>query len=184
MKKIISYLIVFILIIKSDIYGQEFLGIKAEGKLSEVVTKFKQKGFKISSPDEYAPILEGKAGMSNVELLIRSTAISKTVYSFSVFLPKKNDWESIKSEYQNYLKTLTDKYGEPHSTYNFFSSPYKEGEGDEMNAIEMEKCNYIAFWKNISIEISKFKQVQIRYENLKYLELKDVEEAKLKKSIF
>jgi len=81
----------YILILNTNIYGQEFLGVKVDGKLSEVVAKFKQKGFKISSSDEYTPILEGKAGITDVELLIRSTVISKTVYGYSVFLPKQNN---------------------------------------------------------------------------------------------
>lgn len=185
MKKIITFIfIVTILIINSNIYGQEFLGIKVGGKLSEVVAKFKLKGFKVTTPDNLNPILTGKAGVSNVEIIILSSPISKTVYKFSVYLPKQNDWESIKSEYEDYLKTLTTKYGIPTSSFNFFSSPYKEGEGDEMNAIAMEKCHYAAYWENISMEISEYKQVKIAYENAKNYEIRDAEVAKLKKDAF
>ncbi len=136
MKKIVTFIFVFTLLItKSNIYGQEFLGIKVGGKLSEVVAKFKLKGFKVTSPDNLNPILTGKAGVSNVEVII-------------------------------------------------FSSPYKEGEGDEMNAITMEKCHYSAYWENVSIEISEYKQVKIAYENAKNFEIRDAEVAKLKKETF
>jgi hypothetical protein len=185
MKKIATFIFVFALLItKSNIYGQEFLGIKVGGKLSEVVAKFKLKGFKVTSPDNLNPILTGKAGVSNVEVIIFSSPITKTVFKISVYLPKQNDWESIKSEYEDYLKTLTAKYGTPTSSFNFFSSPYKEGEGDEMNAITMEKCHYSAYWENVSIEISEYKQVKIAYENAKNFEIRDAEVAKLKKETF
>ena len=185
MKKIVIFIsIVALLTTNSNIYGQEFLGIKVDGKLSEVVAKFKLKGFKVTSPDDTSPILVGKAGGSNVEVIILSSPISKTVFKIAVYLPKQNDWESIKSEYKDYLETLTSKYGTPTDSFNFFSSPYKEGEGDEMNAIAMEKCVYSAFWANISIKITEYKQVRIAYENAKNFAIRDAEDAKLKKDAF
>ena len=81
MKKIIIFIsIVALLTTNTNIYGQEFLGIKVDGKLSEVVAKFKLKGFKVTSPDDLSPILVGKAGVSNVEVIILSSPISKTVF--------------------------------------------------------------------------------------------------------
>lgn len=185
MKKIITFIfIVAILITNNKIYGQEFLGIKVDGKLSEVVAKFKLKGFKITSPDNLSPTLVGKAGVSKVEVIILSSPITKTVFKIAVYLPKQNEWESIKSEYEDYLRTLTAKYGTPNNSFNFFGSPYKEGEGDEMNAITMEKCFYSAYWNNVSISISEYKQVSIVYENSKNFEIRDREVAKLKKDAF
>lgn len=185
MKKIVTFIsIVALLTINTIIYGQEFLGIKVDGKLSEVVAKFKLKGFKVTSPDDLSPALVGKAGVSNVEVIILSSPISKTVCKIVVYLPKKNDWESIKSEYEDYLETLTAKYGTPTQSFNFFSSPYKEGEGDEMNAIGMEKCFYSAYWENVYLRISEYKQVSIAYENAKNMAIRDAESAKLKKDAF
>jgi hypothetical protein len=174
----------FILLFSCNSFAQEFLGIKVDGKLNEVVTKFKQKGFTITAPDSNNPILEGKAGNLNVEIVIFSSPISKTVYKLNVYLPKQTSWSNIKSEYQDYLNTLTDKYGAPTSTYDFFESPYKEGDGDEMLGIEMEKCHYSAFWSNVALYISKFKQIKISYENSKNLDISESEESKLKKDIF
>ena len=53
-----------------------------------------------------------------------------------------------------------------------------------MNAITMEKCNYSAFWENISLEISKYKQVKIAYQNNINFGIKDKEVAKLKRDVF
>ncbi len=174
----------FLLFFSLESFGQEFLGIKVDGKLNEVVTKFKQKGFKITSPHSNKPILKGKAGNLNVEIVIFSSPITKTVYKLTVYLPEQTTWAAIKSEYQDYLNTLTNKYGTPESTYDFFESPYKEGDGDEMLGVEMEKCHYSAFWKSVSLFISQFKQIQISYDNEKNYVIKEKEESKLKKDIF
>jgi hypothetical protein len=186
MKKLITFIsiVAIIIVTNNKIYGQEFLGIKVDGKLSEVVAKFKLKGFKVTSPDNLSPTLVGKAGISKVEVIILSTPITKTVYKIAVYLPKQNEWESIKSEYEDYLRTLTAKYGTPNNSFNFFGSPYKEGEGDEMNAITMEKCFYSAYWENVSISISEYRQVSIVYENSKNFTIRDREVAKLKKDAF
>jgi hypothetical protein len=179
-----SVLGLLLLLFSLDSFGQEFLGIKVDGKLNEVVTKFKQKGFKITSPDSNNPILKGKAGNLSVEIVIFSSPITKTVYKLTVYLPEQTTWASIKSDYQDYLTTLTNKYGTPESTYDFFESPYEEGNGDEMLGVEMEKCHYSAFWSNVSLFISKFKQIKISYENDKNFQIRDKEESKLKKDIF
>lgn len=185
MKKGMKFIFLVTTILSQSIsYGQEFLGIKVEGKLSEVVYKLKQKGFKITRSDDNNPFLEGKAGLSNVEVLIGSSPLSKTVYNITVYLPKRNDWDELKSEYEDYLRILTEKYGEPSDSFHFFSPPYVEGGGDEMNAIAMEKCNYSAYWKNLQIEITEFKQVAVIYRNEKNFNLMKLEKAQIKKSVF
>ena len=85
------------------------------------------------------------------------------------------------------MDVLSKKYGEPESTYNFFSSPYKEGDGDEMTAVAVDKCSYSAFWTKTSglwISISKFKQVVISYENITNSNLHTKEKNEIKKHIF
>ena len=191
MKKVLLLILLLTSSISNTIYGQEFLGIKVDGSLNSVLEKFKAKGFKITSPDANTPILKGLAGTENIELLLFATPISKSVYKFVIYFDKQDEWQSIKSRYNEYYRVLSDKYGDPKDSYSFFSSPYKEGEGDEMEAIAMEKCNYFSHWKNgltnfnsISISISEYKQVKISYENSKNFSLRDAEDAKLKKEIF
>jgi len=56
-----------------------------------------------------------------------------------------------------------------------------------MTAVGADKCTYSAFWSSeigISIKFSKFKQVNIAYENPKNSALDDKETAELNKSIF
>ncbi len=191
MKKILLLILLLTSSISNTIYGQEFLGIKVEGSLNSVLEKFKAKGFKTISADPNTPILKGMAGTENIELLLFASPISKTVYKFVIYFDKQDEWEPIKSRYEEYLKVLSDKYGDPKDSYSYFSSPYKEGEGDEMEAVAMEKCHYFSHWKNgltnfnsIGISISEFKQVKITYENSKNFSLRDSEDSKLKKEIF
>lgn len=186
MKK--QYIILLLVLSTNLTFGQEFLGIKVDGKMSEVVEKFKLKGLKVT--DGTTPnikIMEGFVGDRNLEVYIKCTPITKTVWAFNVYLPKQIMWSSLKSEYEEYLDLLSKKYGEPEKTYNFFSSPYKEGDGDEMTAVGRDKCVYTAFWSEstgLYISISEFKQVVINYENMKNSELNKKEKDEVKDKIF
>jgi hypothetical protein len=77
----------------------------------------------------------------------------------------------------------------PTSNYDNFLSPYKDGDGYEMQAVEKDKTNIAAFWlglsgANYSIEISKYKQVKIAYENETNGRLNNREVELLKQNIF
>ena len=167
--------------------GQEFLGIKVDGTKSEVIAKFTAKGFKVrpgSTNDNVTPMV-GKISGVPYEVNIVSTPTSKTVWKFAVYLPEQSTWYSLKSTYQQYLTTLTEKYGEPSDSYAFFKNPYYEGDGYEMSAVQLEKCYYQAYWSNgVWMEISKWKQVKINYENPTNSELDTQEKEKLNKTIF
>lgn len=188
MKRITFFICIALTTITS--FGQEFLGIKVEGNREQVISLFKSKGFVLSSGNDMSKNvvrMEGNAAGKKIELGIVSTPISKTVWKFAIYLPEQSTWSSLKSDYEEYLKILTDKYGEPKSKYNFFSSPYKEGDGYEMTAVSVEKCGYAAFWpdnKNISLKISKWKQVCINYENTVNSALDDKEKATINSNTF
>lgn len=147
-------------------YSQEFLGIKVDGNKQLIQKKFTEKGYKYVSYSNDILTLKGKAGSNNIELHIVFTPKTKIAWKFVVYLPEQYNWFDIKKQYLEYLEMLTSKYGEPKSTYDFFSDPYYEGDGFEMSAVKLDKCNYAAYWEEkYSIEISKFSQVRISYEN-------------------
>lgn len=146
--------------------SQEFMGISVDGKLSDAVSKFKEKGFTILTTTTGGTIMKGLMGTKEIELFICNTVTTKTVWTFKVYLPKKDSWYSLKAEYLEFLDLLTKKYGEPKSKYNSFSKPYYEGDGFEMSAVANDKCNFASYWTDkYGIEISKYKQVCISYEN-------------------
>jgi uncharacterized protein YciU (UPF0263 family) len=167
--------------------GQEFMGIKVDGQKDLSISSFKSKSFILSSDVDGIATMKGKIGNDEVELFIMYTPITKTVWSYKVFLPKQNSWSYLKSDYQKYLNLLTEKYGPADKTYAFFSSPYNDGDGYEMTGVAVDKCNYASFWKKeqgVRIKISKYKQVQISYENTKNSELDDTETKSINSKVF
>jgi hypothetical protein len=133
-------------------------------------------------------IMDGKVGYNEVEVFIFTTPKSKKIFRLAVYFPKKNTWSSLKSNYLDLLSILSSKYGEPTSSYESFSNPYYEGDGYEMSAVGLEKVNYLAYWSNINnlaiaIEISKFSQVKILYDNVFNTNLRDKEIKNINSSI-
>ena len=53
--------------------------------------------------------------------------------------------------------------------YEFFSSPYEDGDGYEMRAVTRDKCKYISFFfamgGHITIEIDQTAQLKVTYED-------------------
>jgi hypothetical protein len=156
--------------------SQEFMGIAVDGKLSDAVVKFKEKGFTTSTVSPSGTVMKGMMGTKEIELVICNTATTKTVWAFKIYLPKKDSWYSLKNEYLEFLDLLTKKYGEPKSKYDFFTNPYYEGDGYEMSAVANDKCNFASYWVDkYAVDISKYKQVRISYENPVNSELQEKE---------
>lgn len=156
--------------------SQEVMGIKVDGLRTDVVNKFKAKGFKVTgTPSEKAVTMEGVVNGNKYEVVVVNTPTTKKVWKIALYLSKQTDWYDIKATYEKYYNMLVEKYGQPNSFYTGFSSPYYEGDGYEMSAVGLGKCNYTAFWDFVYIEISEFKQVYLSYENAVNVELNKIE---------
>jgi hypothetical protein len=168
----------------------QFMGIPIEGDAVIFINKLKTKGFKVKKYDAIVTTMTG-VFLGNVtnEVLIVHTPKSKKVWKVVVFLQEQIGWSSLKSEYQSLLSKLNNKYGEPSTSYFSFLSPYEEGDGYEMNAVEFEKTNIVAWWNlmyqdgtesgTIMLELSKWKQNKITWENASNGALKEKEQAEL-----
>ena len=168
----------------------QFMGIPIEGDAVIFINKLKTKGFKVKKYDAIVTTMTG-VFLGNVtnEVLIVHTPKSKKVWKVVVFLQEQIGWSSLKSEYQSLLSKLNNKYGEPSNSYFSFLSPYEEGDGYEMNAVEFEKTNIVAWWNlmyqdgtesgTIMLELSKWKQNKITWENATNGALKEKEQAEL-----
>jgi hypothetical protein len=168
----------------------QFMGIPIEGDAVIFINKLKVKGFKVKKYDAIVTTMTG-VFLGNVtnEVLIVHTPKSKKVWKVVVFLQEQIGWSSLKSEYQSWLSKLNNKYGEPSTSYFSFLSPYEEGDGYEMNAVEFEKTNIVAWWNlmyqdgtesgTIMLELSKWKQNKITWENATNGALKEKEQAEL-----
>lgn len=183
MKKTIILLALVITSIAS--YSQEFIGIKVDGTMESVVAKYKAKGFKVSiSPSSSTTTMDGIVDNNKVEVLVVSTPITHKVWQIQVYLPKDVSWEDIKKRYNDYFQVLTEKYGSPIQSFNFFKDPYYEGDGFEMSAIKNDKVVYSAFWDRVGLSISEWQQVCIKYENSVNADLYEEERKIVDKTIY
>ena len=146
---------------------QTFKGIEIDGTRSEFVAKLVKEGYTVISQNEIAVILAGKFAGEDVNVVIPSSP-EEIVWKVAVFFEESNSWMQLKYEYDNFKEALTGKYGEGVS-YEYFKMPYFEGDGNEITALEQEKCVYATFFNtengSIGLELSKFKHLTINYED-------------------
>ena len=157
MKKIIIALSLFILCAVSfaqnhaSILGVEFSEPKT------MVQQLKNKGFSTVIERENAIGMTGRfCGVDNCNLYLLTTEKTKKVWKAAVFFPHQDSWSGLKSRYNELKSSLTNKYGVPENDFHFFSGYYEDGDGHEIMALTLGKCNYCAFYhtENALIEIS------------------------------
>jgi hypothetical protein len=93
------------------------------------------------------------------------------------------EFPTAKTNYENLKAILTNRYGEPTDTFQFFSSPYEEGDGYEDTAFAVNKGHYASFWTDyengsLSLTIDTDVDVALAYETKewgKYLDEKEEE---------
>jgi len=184
MKKLITTVLIIILLVNAGI-SQVFDGISIYGDFNSTLEKFKSKGYIV---DEVVP--EGAIlNYNGMQINLLKTPTTNKVFKAVVYLPKKNNWTDLKSEFNKYHIIFLEKYGNPSDKIKYFDSPYSEGDGKEMEAIKNENFEYWSYWEGINgasycVEISKYNQVKIIYENDANYSLKEKEVSDLSKSIF
>lgn len=109
------------------------------------------------------------AGYDNCEIFVYALPDLSAVFKAVVFLPEQTGWYSLKSQFNKLKDAYINKYGTYKRYYHDFDEPYYEGDGYEMSAVRLEKCNYFVYWEfeygSVGITISKYKQVKITYED-------------------
>ncbi len=170
-------------------FAQSFNGVPISGDMATAVTRFKAKGFTVTDNLKNMTVMKGTIQGIPTEVFIKVTPISKQVYAFSMYFTNHISWFGIKGEYDKFKDILTEKYGQPDNEYDFFSTPYYLGDGYELQALRLEKCTYATYWfgkenMNIALEMSKYEQVNITYENQKLIEVRSREVEQLNKTIF
>ena len=171
-------LTLFFLLLSFFVHGQMFDGVKIDGSLNPKIAQFRAKGYVLvkTFPEGRGASFKGNIAGRPIELLIFTTEKTKVVFKAIVYLPKQQTWEDIKYEYSQFVDIFAQKMGEPDNQFSFFRDPYFEGDGFEMQAVALEKVVYSSFWVNrnnttIALSISKYKQVEIVYENDRNMEL-------------
>lgn len=161
-----------------------FMGIPIDGKISAFTQKLEDKGFTYVKTEDGVTFLTGSfAGNRDCIILVASSIKSLTVWKVLVVFPSKSSWESLKNEYQTMKSLYSRKYGEP-NIYEFFISPYYEGDGYEMTAISIGKAHYESFFKtndgyiHLAIKDGKYRSgyVTVGYEDGINVKIKSQEE--------
>ena len=171
MKKILIYICATLFAVAS--YAQEhmtFKGISMDCDIDTFVAKLENGGSLKSDEHKYkfATLLTGHfAGEDNCNIYVLYTPQTRLVFKVIVQFPKKTSWNSLKDQYNRLKIAYSVKYGEPES-FEFFKHPYQEGDGKELEAVQLEKCSYFSFYKTSSggIIIKIFKDhLQAIYED-------------------
>lgn len=161
-----------VMLLSLPVFAQEhldFRGVPIDGHLDDFVTKMEGMGYTVKQRDGEIVMMTGQFTNNNVELWIVSSRQTKTVWKVVVDFSKNSSWSSLKNSYFEYKNLYTKKYGSNNKAFEFFSKPYYEGDGYELQALRGEKCTYATFFLaengTITVALTKFENLQIRYED-------------------
>lgn len=157
-----------------------FKGISLNNTLKSFIEKLESKGFSLDEIKNEVAVLKGDfAGVKGCTIVVYSSIKSNIVWKVAVCLPEHEWWDPLKREYYTFKKLYTEKYGEPES-YEFFTSPYSEGDGNEMKALWFNKCMYMSIYEtntgSVYLDLTWRGYLSIGYEDSINLNIKKKEE--------
>lgn len=181
MKKLISLLVLITAMAMSAAAQQHitFMKTPLTGTVKNFVSKMEYKGFEVDTRfDDGNVMMRGTFTNRDIELFIFGTPQTHTVYKVVVYYPKQKTWPKLKADYFD-VKALYDRKYDLSNEYDFFADPYNEGDGDEMDGVENDKCRYASFYNApggmIAVQVSSFFQVKVTYEDEININLRDSE---------
>lgn len=187
MKKLILSVILALTIGAS--FSQTFNGVAISGDSKSAVDSFKKRGFKYVDTSDNVVIMKGEITGKKFELYIFTTPKTKQVYKVEGYFDESDSWYALESDYNSIVNILTDKYGKPDNKFSSFYKPYYKGDGYELQGLGLGKVSYSTYWfgrdnMNISVSISKFKMVNLGYENATLVEVNTKEKAEIANKVF
>lgn len=156
MKKLLVYFVALFLstvsFAQNGIVSEEshlsFKGLSLSGSLDDFVNNLVSQGYILKDSQAVGALLKGSfASESDCTIAVLTTNRTRQVYCVAVSFEKKTSWSSLKNQYQEYKTMLSSKYGEPSKFVERFMSPYYEGDGYELQALRLDKCNYTSFFE-------------------------------------
>ena len=158
-----------------------FKGVALDGNMEEFISLMAKEGFTVDKKTDNTATMTGEFTKKNVTLQILSTPQTNTVWKGSVIFEEGVTWSSLKSSYSEYQELYTKKYGKPQSHVETFAEPYREGDGNELQALRNRKCTYSTIYElrtgTINIELDKAEVLKISYEDGINAQLKDTEKV-------
>ena len=126
-------------------------------------------GYTVIDEEGNLVLMKGKFTNRDATLLVCSSVKTHTVWKVCVVFEEARSWSSLKSDYLEYKELFTKKYGKSSDSYEFFSSPYYEGDGYELQALRNEKCHYITIFENnvgyVGVQMKTSERLGIDYED-------------------
>ena len=147
MKKIIAIITLFLLTCYA-VNAQEhlkFKGIPIDGDSKAFVQKLKEAGYVQDSSGDVVYYKGTFAGLKDCSIMVKTTPKSNIVCSIMVLTDDVTSWYDLKGLYNKLKDSYSAKY-ELDASYDFFSSPYYEGDGYEIQAVKLDKCHYMSFF--------------------------------------
>lgn len=146
-----------------------FRDIPIDGSINDFVSNLNKIGYVKTKDLKNCVVLSGEFAGRDCEIFILYTEKTNIVWKVAVFLPEKSSWYTIESDYKYFKDQYIAKYGRPNDSYEFFSDPYYKGDGYEMQAVKVDKCNYYSYWNTdsgtIVVAIGSSCQVILSYED-------------------
>lgn len=166
-------------------YGQEHLRFKnvpMDGTVINFTKELIKEGFIVQKEKKNLNVLIGNFISRPCEVRLVGTHKTATIWKVVVYLPKVKEWSPLKIDYVNLKQAFVDKYGAGKS-YEFFSQPYVDGDGGELQALASERCHYITYWEKpegtIALQITTEGRITITYEDALNRTLYDKENSQV-----
>lgn len=118
-----------------------FKGYELNCTAKELSTKLVKQGFELVDVVLDMYNLKGTFAGENSRIMIMGDSDSKLVTNIMVHFDKVDDWNMLRNKYMLFKADLAKKYGEGESTEKF-TEPYRDGDGNELEALSSEKCTY------------------------------------------
>lgn len=184
MKKIstiLTILFLFVISVSAQTEHMKFMGIPITGTPVQMGAKLRAKGFVFKEKlDEDIREYTGKFAGSNVTIDVVSR--NNLVWKILVAYPEVSSFSRLRNDYNDMVTQFSIKYGSPSKHYEFFKDPYYDGDGYELQALELDKCTYFTIWKldygNIAIQMSSNASLWISYEDAEGVKEKHYNENK------
>ena len=132
------------------LFAQEhltFKGIPIDGNIRDFSQKLEDNGYSPNygnSSDAFRWFDGDFMGKQSVILV----PFTSSGLVFKVFaLHEYSSWSRLSSAFDDAVELYQKKYGKPDYDFKFFSSPYYEGDGYELQALRNDKCHYYFAWQ-------------------------------------
>lgn len=147
-----------------------FLGIKFGSTILQVKTAMQSRGSTFDKTNSQTDLLlfdNVKLG-SRVPTVFGVRFINGKAYS-AIFIFKPKPEARTIEYYDDLQKTITEVYGKGESTKTF-KSPFKDGDGDELSALESGNADYSTFWYDdkenmIAMTINEELEISLIYKD-------------------